>query len=163
MKANKKKKARLVGWREWGRLPELGIEQIRVKIDTGAKTSALHAEKFEYFTKDGKSYVRFSVYQDGYHRDSDKTRVIRTVAEILSFREIKSSVGVVTRRPVIRTPFEIGGSKFLIQLSLVDRRKMRYPMLLGRRALNKRFVVNSAQEFIQGLPGVAPVLTKEES
>ena len=102
------------------------------------------------------------MHQDGYHRDKDKDKVVRCVAEIISFREIKSSIGVVTRRPVIRTVFEIGGHKYRIQLSLVDRKKMRYPMLLGRRALNKKFIVNPGLEFIQGLPGAVIGSRKEE-
>lgn len=153
----------LVGWREWGSLPQLGIHQIRVKVDTGAKTSALHAERLEYFTRDGKNYVRFTVHKKRHHKGEG----VRAIAEIIAFRRIKSSIGHVTRRPVIRTTLHLGTMEFPIQLSLVDRKRMIHPMLLGRRALNKRFHVDPSAEFLQGKPGKAVhdniVLHEEES
>lgn len=138
----------LIGWRERVALPELGIAQIKAKIDTGARSSTLHALNLEEFDRDGKPWVRFQVYP--LQRDDSQT--ITAVAPIFDRREVRNSGGQVQLRPFIRTLVKLGGrfseKPWPIELTLTDRSLMGFRMLLGREAVRKRFLVDTGRSFL---------------
>ena len=119
----------VIGWHECISLPKLGLRDFAVKVDTGAKTSALHADDIETFIKDGVKWVRF--------RSPDVPgSVPRTCAfPVFTKRDITNTSGQPETRIVIRTPMVLAGRKWKIDLSLTDRGTMRFPLILGRRAL----------------------------
>lgn len=120
-----------VGWREWVRLPDLGIKRIKAKIDTGARTSAIHTEKIEVFHDSrGVLKVRFTVLP----LQNTKKRQ-RCIAEVIDRRIISDSGGHRELRWVIRSMLEVGGLSWPIELTLTNRENMRFRMLLGRTAL----------------------------
>jgi len=135
-----------IGWREWVELPELGIRRIKAKIDTGARTSALHAFDIERFARGGYRYVRFKVHP--MQRDSHRT--VRAEAREKEMRRVKSSTGHVTERPVILTDLEILGDRHEIELTLVPRDEMGFRMLLGRQALRNHFLVDPGRSYFGG-------------
>ena len=130
-----------VGWREIVSLPQFKLKDIKAKIDTGAKTSALHAEAIEYVTVKGKKYVRFIIVTD-----EGKKLVIRS--PFIEEREIKSSTGHKTIRPVVRTQLKMGMEEFDIEITLINRDLMGFRMLIGREALNGRFLINPARSHL---------------
>lgn len=134
----------VIGWREQIALPELGIPELKAKIDTGARSSALHAFDIETFQDDGKMMVRFKVHP--YQRNSDRT--ILAQAEVIDQREVRNSGGDTQVRPVIQTNVELGGFAFPIELTLTNRDKMGFRMLLGRQAVRRRFLVDAGQSFL---------------
>lgn len=133
-----------LGWREWIHLPELNDTKIKAKIDTGAKTSALHAENIEIFKRRRKNFVRFDLYPNQH----DKKNATTIEAPLVEHRKIKSSVGTETERPVIQSTISIGEYQFQIELTLIDRNMMGFRMLLGRDAL-KGFMIDPSKSFIQ--------------
>ena len=139
----KRKELPVVGWRELVHLPELGLHAVPAKIDTGARTSSLHGTVLEEFERDGERYVRFAVDFAQQH--------VRQVCEAVhvDVRGITSSNGETQRRYVIKTPLKIGDVEFRAELSLADRRDMRFPMLIGRSSLRRRFVVDSGYSWLQ--------------
>lgn len=132
-----------IGWRELVDLPELGLRGIPAKIDSGARTSALHATILEEFERDGETYVRFAV-------DFPEQQV-RQVCEAvhIDWRGVTSSNGTTQLRRIIKTPLRIGGLRFRAEISLTDRSDMRFPMLIGRSSLRRRFVVDSGHSWLQ--------------
>jgi len=138
------KKYSLIGWREWVALPELGIERIKAKIDTGARTSALHAFSVETFTKDGKQKVKFEIHPLQHNTES----LICCIADVVDKRLVTDSGGHEEERLVIETPITIAGQTWLIEITLTERENMLFRMLLGRSALRKRFIVNPARSFV---------------
>ena len=140
-----------VGWREWASLPEMGIPAIKIKIDTGAKTSALHAFDLETFTQDGKDQVRFNIHP----LQRNDTLIKSYTAPIVSEKTVKSSNGQKERRITIRTPIVIGDKQWDIDITLTNRDIMNYRMLLGRGAMGK-LIVEPAKSFCRGR------LSKEE-
>ncbi len=140
------KKNSLIGWREWAELPGLEIPLIKVKIDTGAKTSALHAYDIEIKKEGGKEFAEFIVHPlQGNDVISRKTR-----AEIIDVRNVTSSNGYKQERVVIRTPIKIGEYMWEIDVTLTNRDIMRHRMLLGRQAM-KNFLVNPSKSYCQGV------------
>lgn len=139
-----------IGWREIVHLPDLGLRGIPAKIDTGARTSSLHATILEEFEREGELFVRFAVDFPQQH--------VRQVCEAVhvDWRGITSSNGDTQRRRIIKTPLKIGNVRFRAEISLADRSDMRFPMLIGRSSLRRRFVVDSGHSWLQS-PGVAPV------
>lgn len=135
----------VIGWREHLALPELGISELKAKIDTGARSSALHAFDLEAFQEDGRMMVRFKVHPN--QRDSDRT--VLAQAELIDQREVRNSGGYVQLRPVIQTLVELGEFVFPIELTLTNRDKMGFRMLLGRQAVRRRFLVDAGQSFLQ--------------
>ncbi|QKG72769.1 ATP-dependent zinc protease [Erythrobacter mangrovi] len=133
----------VVGWRELVHLPELGLHELPAKIDTGARTSSLHATVLEKFERDGEQYVRFAVDFERQH--------VRQVCEAVhvDWRGITSSNGETQRRMIIKTPLRIGSLEFRVEISLADRSDMKFPMLIGRSALRRRFVVDSGHSWLQ--------------
>jgi hypothetical protein len=127
-----------VGWRETVSLPLFKLLNLKAKIDTGAKTSALHADDIEYVVENGKKFVKFIIVSD-----DGKIKKIKT--RFLEEREIKSSTGQKTIRPVVKTMIRMGKSKFEIEITLINRDLMGFKMLIGREALNGRFLINPAR------------------
>ncbi len=126
-----------LGGKEWGRLPDIGIDAIHMKVDTGAKTSCLHAFKLEPFEKDGQDWLRVFVHP---HQDSLEEHVFES--PIHDQREVTDSGGHTEVRYVIRTRLQLGAFNGPIELTLTNRDTMKFRMLLGRQAMRKRFMVN---------------------
>lgn len=139
----------IVGWRELVHLPRLGLHAIPAKIDTGARTSSLHATILEEFEREGERFVRFAV-------DFEQPQV-RQVCEAvhIDWRGVTSSNGDTQLRRIIKTPLRIGAITFRAEISLADRSDMRFPMLIGRSSLRRRFVVDSGHSWLQS-PGRTP-------
>jgi len=148
--AKKKPRSELpiIGWREWVTLPGLQVESVKAKIDTGARTSSLHAVRLRTFDRDGQTVVRFAVHP--LQKNSKLT--VEAEAEVVEFRDIRSSNGHVSRRPVILTPVTALGQTWNVELTLANRDEMGFRMLLGREALRDRFLVDSARSFLGGRP-----------
>jgi hypothetical protein len=140
----KKREKKTIGWREWVRLPELDVGRIKAKIDTGARTSALHAFKITPFTKDGAAYVRFVVHPLQRLRKPE----ITCVALVIDHRGVTDSGGRVEQRYVIRTALKLGKARWPIELTLTNRDQMGFRMLIGRQALRRRFLVDTGRSFI---------------
>ena len=136
----------VVGWRELVSLPELGLIGIPAKIDTGARTSSLHAHVLDDFVRDGKRFVRFAVDWGGERHFCEAIHV--------DVRGITSSNGDKQARFVIKTPLTIGKLRFRAEISLADRSQMQFPMLIGRSALRRRMVVDSGHSWLQS-PAIA--------
>lgn len=134
----------IVGWREWVSLPGLGGVRVKAKIDTGARTSAIHAWKVQPFEKDGANWVRFDLHPN---QDDNKTR-IACEAPVIDSRLIKSSNGQQQRRYVIRTPLQIGPHVWPIELTLTRRDEMGFRMLVGRTALKPGALVNPSKSYL---------------
>ena len=138
----------VIGWREWVALPDLGVASIKAKVDTGARTSSLHALDVETFSRRGKDWVRFKVYPQ-----QRKSVVELTVeAEVLEYRTVTSSGGHATKRPVILTTVEVVGERRSIELTLASRATMGFRMLLGREAVRGRFLVDPGKSYYGGKP-----------
>lgn len=135
----------ILGWQEWIALPELGLPALKAKIDTGAKTSALHTHVIEPYRSGKRPMVRFSV------RPSPKraTLVIEASAEVIDRREVRSSNGERELRYVIATQLHIGGRSWPIELTLTNREHMTYRMLIGRQAIPPDMLVEPAASFRQ--------------
>ena len=137
----------ILGWREWASLPDLGISSIKLKVDTGARTSALHVRKVHYENlAGGQRLVRFLVHPIQHDEEVE----LECSALLLEKRWVKSSLGHRTLRPVIRTRIRIGSREKEIELSLINRDLMGFRMLLGRQALRHDFLVNPAASFLSG-------------
>jgi len=142
-----------IGWREWVTLPELGIGALKAKVDTGARSSALHAFDIEKFMIDGRPMVAFSVHP--VQRDSQ--RVLKVHAELIDERVVTNSGGQASERPVIMTHVSWLGVAWPIELTLVRRDLMGFRLLLGRQAVRHRFVVDPGGSYLGGRPG-APMV-----
>ena len=132
-----------IGWREWISLPSLEIPWIKAKIDTGARSSSLHAIDVESFRRRGKSMVRFGVHPI----QRDFTSVVLAEAEVLEYRWVRSSDGRSSERPVIVTPVAWADMVWDIELTLARRDEMGFRMLLGRQAVRGRFVVDAGRSY----------------
>lgn len=139
-----------IGWREWVELPDLGVDRIKAKIDTGARTSSLHAFGLERFQRDGREMVRFEAHP----LQRDTSISIPVEAELVDRRSVRSSTGAETVRPVIETDVSLLGQRWPIELSLIRRDLMGFRMLLGRQAIRGRFVVDPGRSFLGGRPDV---------
>jgi ribosomal protein S6--L-glutamate ligase len=143
-KANNKT---IIGWEEWCALPELGLPAIKVKVDTGAKTSALHAYDIEPFTEDQADYVRFKIHP--LQRNNKLERCC--VAPLADWRFVTSSNGEREKRYVIKTAIEFSCRTIQAELTLTSRHNMAFRMLLGREALRKaKFTVDPAKSYLLG-------------
>ena len=143
-----KKPLPTIGWREWIDLPALGIKRIKAKVDTGARSSSLHAFDLEEFTRRGKTWVRFQVHP--VQRNNKKT--IEVEAPVLEYRSIRSSSGKAALRPVIVTDIELMGMTWPVELTLANRDAMGFRMLLGREAVRRRFLIDPGKSYFGGKP-----------
>ncbi|MEZ4387164.1 MAG: ATP-dependent zinc protease [Candidatus Krumholzibacteriia bacterium] len=138
----------VIGWREWVGLPDLGIPAIKVKVDTGARSSSLHAFDLERFTRDGEDWVRFQVHPV----QRKRVRTVVAEARVLEYRSVRSSNGKSAQRPVILTGVSLLGGTWLVELTLASRDEMGFRMLLGREAVRRRFLVDASRSYFGGKP-----------
>ena len=143
---NKTESLVTLGWREWVALPELGIRQIKAKVDTGARTSALHAFQIEEFTERGKPRVRFRIHP--IQRDNET--VVECEADIVDQRVVSDSGGHREKRYVIRTDVVIGPHTWNAELTLTARDDMLFRMLLGRTAMKGQAQVDPSRSYLVG-------------
>lgn len=130
-----------IGWRETISMPGLGVTGISAKVDTGARTSSLHAEILDEIERDGKRFLRFAYAWQDERRECE--------AAAIDVRDITSSNGETQERYVIQTQLQVGTHRFSTEISLADRSDMKFPMLLGRSALRGRFLVDSSRSWLQ--------------
>lgn len=130
-----------IGWCELVDFPELGLADMHAKIDTGARTSSLHATRIHEFARDGEPWVRFTSPRSVGHGSRD------CEARLLERRRVTSSTGHREERFVISTPMRLGPLTWAAQITLANRAPMAFPVLIGRRALRRGFLVNSAKRF----------------
>ena len=138
----------ILGWREWAALPELGIPRIKCKVDTGARSSALHAFYLEPFKSRGKHRIRFGIHP--FQRRTDRECIC--TADVLDQRIVTDSGGHRENRYVIVSTIVVGDEGWPVEITLTDRDTMRFRMLLGRTAIKNKFVVNPASSYLAGKP-----------
>ncbi len=144
LKQKVKKVLPAIGWREWVALPELGVQAIKAKVDTGARSSALHAFGLELFEHDGTRWARFEV-----HPLQDASQgTVEIVAAVVAERGVRSSNGRREWRPVICTDIELMGQRWPIEITLTNRDEMGFRMLLGRQAVRRKFLVHAGRSFL---------------
>ena len=153
-----KQKKMVIGWREWLALPDLGIQAIKAKVDTGARTSALHTFGLEPFEKDGTLKVKFTVHPLQRRNDIE----VCCVADVVDRRRVTSSDGQSEKRYVIQTIVALGEVRWPIELSLTNRKSMRFRMLLGRAAVTGPLLVDPAKSYLTGrkLSKIYPIIKK---
>lgn len=134
----------VIGWLEHVSLPSLNLHHIKAKMDTGAQSSALHAENIVHLVIDGKPHVSFDV-------TDEKGMTSKVKAPFLENRSIKSSSSHITVRPAILVNMIIGEQEFETQFTLINRSLMRYPIIIGREALRDKFVIDSAKSYLLGV------------
>lgn len=134
----------VIGWREWVVLPEFSETRIKAKIDTGARTSAIHAFRIQSFERDGDPWVSFELHP----AQRDASIRVACEAPVVDRRRIRSSNGKTEWRYVIRTPLELAGAPWPIELSLARRDEMGFRLILGRTALRRRVIVDPARSFL---------------
>ncbi len=133
----------VIGWMEAIALPDLGLPHVKTKIDTGARTSALHATAIERFTRNDSVWVRFQTHEDLEGADQP------VEAPLVDLRDIKNTSGIPEERYVIRTKAKFGRRYWQIDLSLADRTNMTFPMIIGRSALkNHGIVVHTRRTYL---------------
>lgn len=144
--STQKSPERVAGWREWVALPDLSVPAIKAKLDTGARTSALHAFDLEVVERAGIEYADFEV-----HPDQDSTRgSVRARVRIQDWRRVRSSNGQTQLRPLIHTTIDLLGERWEIDLTLTNRDEMGFRLLLGRQALRRRLLVDSGTSYLGG-------------
>jgi hypothetical protein len=138
---------KIIGWREWVGFPELGIEKIKAKIDTGARSSALHAYGIQtYRTRSGKIKVKFVVHPI----QKNNRDIVQCHADLVDQRFVKSSSGQKELRTTVLTQLQIGTETWPIELTLTNRDNMGFRLLIGRTAIKKKFLVDAQKSFLSG-------------
>ncbi len=138
----------IIGWREWVSLPALGVRHIKAKIDTGARSSSLHALNIETFDQNGIAMVRFDVQP--IQRSDAKTIICE--APIHDIRSVRSSSGQATKRIFILTDVHWFHTTWQVEMTLANRNKMGFRMLIGREAIRGRMLVDPGQSYFGGRP-----------
>ena len=142
-----------LGWREWVALPDLDIPRLKVKVDTGARTSCLHTFRTEPYTENGERRVRFWVHpvQNNLHH------VVECDAAVLDERTVSDSGGHRELRLVINTRVVLGDTIWPVEMTLTNRDSMRFRMLLGRTAMSGRSVVYPEASYLAGEPALRTI------
>ncbi|MBT8420695.1 MAG: ATP-dependent zinc protease [Gammaproteobacteria bacterium] len=136
----------IIGWREWVAFPDIAIPEIKAKVDTGARSSAIHANRIVPFERDGVLWVDFEVYP---LQKNNHTRVSCS-ARVSDHRQVRSSSGHNEERYVVTTKLKIGNQSYPIEITLTNRDQMGFRVLLGRTAIRRHFLVNSGRSFLYG-------------
>ena len=136
----------VAGWREWLTLPELNIPHLKAKLDTGARTSALHAFHVDPFDREGKLWVRFGIHPV----QGDTDQFIECEAPVIDQRDVSDSGGHTEKRYVIETLINMGDFSWRAECTLTNRDSMKFRMLLGRTAISDQFLVNSSASYMIG-------------
>lgn len=139
---------RAIGWREWVQLPDLGVHEIKAKVDTGADNSSLHAFNIERFENNGVEMVRFDLHP----RQRKKRPSISCQAEVVGEKKVKNPGGRREVRPIIRTRLIVAGKSIEARINLTTRDEMTFRMLLGRRTIRKNFIVDPGRSYLGGRP-----------
>lgn len=147
----------ILGWREWIGLPDLGVPAIKCKIDTGARSSALHTFQIEAFSRAGHDWVRFGVHP----HQRDASTEVWCEAPVLDVRNVTDSGGHTAERYFIATRVRVGSALLPLELSLTSRDTMLFRMLLGREAMRGRFLVDPGASFVASRR--APITNSQES
>jgi hypothetical protein len=138
----------IIGWREYLALPDFGVRAIKVKVDTGARSSSLHAFEIEPFSKHGVEHVRFKIHPI---QKSDAREVVAE-CPVLDYRSVRSSSGESSFRFVVQTNVTLLGSTWPIELTLANRDQMGFRMLLGRQAMRGHMLVDPGRSYVGGKP-----------
>jgi hypothetical protein len=138
----------VLGWREWVALADWDVAHLKAKVDTGARTSSLHAFDLEWFQRGDAPWVRFEIHP--WQRSTDDAVVAE--AAVVSTRDVKSSSGAIDHRPVVRTDLTIGGVTVDAEVTLTRRDEMGFRMLVGREAIRNRFLVDPGTSYLGGRP-----------
>lgn len=138
----------MIGWREWVALPDWNIEHLKAKVDTGARTSSLHAFGLEWFDRAGAPWVRFELHP--WQRSTADASIAE--AAVVATRDIKSSSGDIDHRPVVHTTLVLAGRPIVAEITLTRRDEMGFRMLIGREALRSRFTVDPGVSYLGGRP-----------
>lgn len=144
----KRNRRTTIGWREWVQMPDLGVTEIKAKVDTGADNSSLHAFNIERFDIDGVSHVRFDIHP----RQRKRKPSISCVAEVVKERKVKNPGGRSELRPVIKTRLVVAGEEIEALVNLTTRDEMTFRMLLGRRTIRNKFVVDPGRSYVGERP-----------
>ncbi|MDP2903062.1 MAG: ATP-dependent zinc protease [Methylovulum sp.] len=140
----------ILGWREWAALPELNIDEIKAKIDTGARSSALHAFAIDPYRKGGQRWVMFAIHPIQKQCDM----AIECHAPIKDRRVVSDSGGHKQRRYVIETQLVLGHCAIRAEMTLTNRDSMLFRLLIGRTAMNTRFIIDPNASYLQGKPQI---------
>jgi hypothetical protein len=138
----------VAGWREWVSLPELGVDWIKAKLDTGARTSALHAFDLQEFERDGRAWVRFSIHP----WQESAADAVTAELPVHDVRQVRSSSGHVQERYVVLLELRIGERVVNTEVTLSRRDEMGFRLLVGREALRQGFLVDSERSYLGGRP-----------
>jgi hypothetical protein len=144
---------RLLGALELCDLPDLAITNLNVRVDTGATTSSLHVDNIEEFHHAGELWVGFDIHPNIH----DVSHILRREAKVVARKKVKSSTATLECRYVIETDLVIAGETWPIKLTLTDRSEMTYLMLLGREAMQGRFIVDPEFDYLLTRPDTQKV------
>jgi len=134
----------IIGSIEHCDLPELGISNLEVRVDTGAKTSSLHVDNIQNHVRDGENWVTFDIHPNVHNVEEE----LQCEAPVKDIRRIKSSNGSTETRVVLETRFRLGGQEWPIEITITDRSDMRYLMLFGREGMSDKLLVDPSQTFL---------------
>jgi hypothetical protein len=148
MRRGSAEQKRVIGWREWVQLPDLGVVEMKAKVDTGADNSSLHAFNVERIERDGAEYVRFEIHP----KQRSKKPTIHCEAPLVMEKKVKNPGGRTELRPVIRTRVVVAGEELEALVNLTSRDEMGFRMLLGRRAVRSRFVIDPGRSYLGPRP-----------
>ena len=134
----------MIGWREWVALPEFGVQAIKAKVDTGARTSALHAFRLQVLDDVDGPVAHFEIHPE----QRRATGALAVKSPVVGWRRVRSSNGEIQERPVIRTHLGLGEDRWPVEVTLTNRDEMGFRMLLGRAAIRRRYVVDPGRSYL---------------